>query len=101
MDDIILLSCKENTAQVEAEEQSRFVRTVLETFIDKLPTPISNLWDENEHLSVENKIKLRSILSEYSIQIIDDGGGGLQVYCEDVKIGEWKKCEYTLKKDLM
>jgi hypothetical protein len=96
MKSVILLNSAENTHQIEKEEQDRFVRNILET----LELPITDLWDDAGVLSVENKIKLRSILTEYNIQVIDDSDGGLQIYCDGDIIGEWKKCEYSLKKDL-
>jgi hypothetical protein len=96
MKSIVLLSSSENTKQVEKEEQDRFVRNILETF----GIPTNDFWDDTEVLSVEGKIKLRNVLSTYNIQIIDDSDGGLKVYCDGDTIGEWKKCEYSLKKDL-
>ncbi len=96
MKNVILLNSNENTKQVEEEEATRFVRSVL----DSIGLPIDNIWDEDGVLSVENKIKLRGILSAYSVQIIDDYDGELRIYVEQQLIGEWKKCEYVLKKDL-
>lgn len=95
MKSTILLNSNENTRQVEEEEKTRFVRQILET----LGLPIDEIWDESGVLSIENKIKLRSILSTYNIQVIDDSDGGLQLYCDGEIIGEWHKCEYKLKRD--
>lgn len=96
MKSIILLSSNENTAAVETEEQNRFIRSILET----LGLPIDELWDEAGVLSIGNKIKLRSILSAYSIQIIDTNDGEMQIYCEGTVIAKFHKPEYILKKDL-
>lgn len=96
MKNIILLNSNENTKQVEEEEKTRFVRSILES----IGLPLEDLWDEEGYLSVENKIKLRGILSAHDIQIIDDYDGELQIYAAHQLIGEWKKCEYVLKKDL-
>lgn len=95
MKGIILLNSNENTGQVEEEEKSRFVREILET----LGLPIEKIWEDDNELTIEGKIKLRSILQTYSVQIIDSLDGELQIYHEDQVIGEWKKCQYVLKKD--
>lgn len=95
MKSTILLNSNENTRQVEEEEKTRFVRQILET----LGLPIDEIWDESGVLSIENKIKLRSILSTYNIQVIDDSDGELQIYCDGEVIGKWGKCEYKLKRD--
>jgi hypothetical protein len=96
MKNVILLNSNENTKQVEEEEKTRFVRSVLES----VGLPIDNIWDEDGQLSIENKIKLRGILSAYDVQVIDDYDGELRLYADHQLIGEWKKCEYVLKKDL-
>ena len=104
MKHVILLNSNENTRQVEDEEKTRFTREILEN----LGIPLDNIWDENGEMSVDSKIRFRSILSTYNIQVIDDHDGGLKIYVEvengDNKehtlIGEWKKCTYVLKQDL-
>jgi hypothetical protein len=96
MKSVILLNSNENTRQVEDEEKTRFVRSVL----DSIGIPLENIWDDDGILSVENKIKLRSVLSVYNIKIIDDSDGGLRLYVDQDLVGEWKKCQYVLKKDL-
>lgn len=96
MKGIILLNSNEDTKQIEEEEKARFVREILE----KIGVPIDNIWDDNDQLSISGKIKLRSILSTYQIQIIDSMDGELQIYHEDTVIGNWNKCRYVLKKDL-
>jgi hypothetical protein len=96
MKSTVLLNTSENTKQIEEEEKTRFVRNILET----MGLPIEEIWDEDNYLSIDNKIKLRSILTTYNIQIIDDSDGGLQIFCDGEVIGRWNKCEYILKKDL-
>jgi hypothetical protein len=96
MKGIILLNSNENTHLVEEEEKAKFIRALLE----EIGLPLEGIWDEDGQLSIEGKIKLRSILSTYQIQIIDSMDGELQVYHEDKIIGEFKKCNYVLKKDL-
>lgn len=97
MESIILLNSNENTRQVEDEEKSRFVRDVL----NSLGIDIEGIWDEDGNLSIENKIKLRKLLSTFNIDIVAEPGGNLQIYHENTYlIGEWKKPQYVLKKDL-
>ncbi len=61
--------------------------------------PIEELW-QDESLSVQEKIQLRGLLSAYSIKIIDDSDGQLQFYVENELVGEWKKPEYKMRRDL-
>lgn len=92
----ILLNSNENTDQVEDEEKTRFVRSILEM----LELPVDDLWEENGDLSIESKIKFRNVLTTYNIQVIDSTEGVLQIYCDGELIGKWEKCEYILKRDL-
>jgi hypothetical protein len=94
---IILLNHNENTKLVEEEEKQRFLYFLLE----QMGVPISEFWEEDSNLplSVEQRIKLRGILSAYNIQIIDDGDGSMKVYVDKEKVGEWQKCTYKLKED--
>ena len=61
--------------------------------------PIEEVWTEDT-LSVENKIQLRSIYRNYSIQVIDYTDGNLEFYVENQLVGKWNKPEYKIKKDL-
>lgn len=92
----ILLNYNENTKQVEDEEKIRFLRNLLE----QMSVPINDFWTSDSPLSVDQKIKLRGILATYSIQVIDDLDGHMQVYVEGELVGEWHKCLYKLKRDL-
>lgn len=92
----ILLDYNENTKQVEEEEKTRFLRSLLE----QMGVPITEIWTGDTPLSIDQKIKLRGILATYSIQIIDDLDGFLQVYVEGERVAEWHKCIYKLKRDL-
>lgn len=92
----ILLNYSENLKQVEEEEKSRFLRGLLE----QMGVPITEVWTDDAPLTVDQKIKMRSILTTYNIQIIDDLDGFLQVYVEGEKVAEWQKCTYKLKKDI-
>ena len=95
MNGTILLDYNENTKQVEDEEKTRFLRTLLE----QMGVPISDFWIEDS-LTIENRIKLRNVLTTFGVQVIDDLDGHLQVYVEGEKVGEWNKCTYKLKRDL-
>lgn len=97
MEGIILLNSNENTAKVEEEEKSRFFRSILEI----LGVPISDIWIEDKELTVENKIKLNSLLQSYSIKTVDSRDGELDIYVEDNLIARWNKCRYILKRDLL
>lgn len=92
----ILLNYDDNTKQVEEEEKTRFLKTLFE----QMGVPISDFWTSDDSLTVNQKIKLRGILTTYGIQVIDDLDGHMQVYVEGEKIGEWNKCTYKLKRDL-
>jgi hypothetical protein len=92
----ILLNYNENTRQIEEEEKSRFLRSLLE----QTGVPIQDIWTTDEPLSFDQRIKLRSLLSNFNVQVIDDHDGGLQVFVENEKIAEWFKPLYKLKKDL-
>lgn len=89
----LLLSRTDDLKKIEAEEQSRFVRMILE----ELEIPFE--WKE-DLLTAEEKIKLRSTLNTYNINIIDEPDGNLKIYAARDLIGEWKQCELRLRKDL-
>jgi len=95
MKSTILLNSNENLKQIEEEEKARFVKSILEIMC----VPIEEFW-QDEGLSVQDKIKLRGLLSAYSIKIIDDSDGHLQFFVENELVGEWNKPEYKMKKDL-
>lgn len=92
----ILLNYNENIKQVEEEEKTRFLKGLLE----QMGVPISEIWDTDAPLTIDQKIKLRSILLTYNIQIIDDLDGFLQVYVEGERVAEWHKCNFKLKRDI-
>jgi hypothetical protein len=90
----ILLDRNEKTKDIEAQEQSRFVKTVLEA----LEVPID--WNPDEPLTVQSKIELRKSFNTHKINVIDDMDGGLKVFHNNDLIGEWYKCSYKLKEDI-
>lgn len=90
----ILLDKNEKTRLVEAQEQSRFLKAMLES----LDVPIE--FNPEEPLTVESKLQLRKSFSTYNIHVIDDMSGGIKMFANNELIGEWFKCKYTLKEDL-
>jgi hypothetical protein len=57
MKSTILLNYDENTRQVEEEERLRFLKNLL----DQIGIPTNDFWTTEPTLSVNQKIKLRSI----------------------------------------
>jgi hypothetical protein len=93
MEYVVLLDKSTNIREVEAEEQTRFVISIVEA----LEVPFE--WDSNEPFSILDKIRLRKVLSQYNVSIIDDMEGGVKIFLEREKIAEWKKPLYILKED--
>jgi hypothetical protein len=98
----ILLNYNEDTRQVEEEEKARFLKGVLERCFENtdVANQIQTIWSGEGVLAAPQKVKLRGILATYSLQVIDDLDGHLQVYLENELIGEWFKCTYKLRRDL-
>ena len=101
MQGTILLNQSENLHQVEDEEKSRFLRNLLDQMFENtnVVEQIAEIW-ENDILLPFQKIKIRELLTTYSIQVIDDFDGSLKVFVEGELVGEWLKCKYKLKRDL-
>jgi hypothetical protein len=89
----ILLNRDEKTKMVEAQEQARFIKAILES-LDVLPD-----WNPDEPFTVDSKIKFRKDLNAYNIHVVDDADGGLKIFADKEIIGEWKKTKYVLKTD--
>lgn len=97
----ILLNHTENVKQIEEEEKQRFLHDLLVY----MGISINDFWESGTPLSVDQKIKLRGLLTTYKVQVIDDLDGHMQVYFIDdsgnyVLVGEWHKCTYKLKRDV-
>lgn len=92
----LLLNYDEDTKIVEDEEKNKFLYSLLE----QIGIPVSEFWKGEISLSIDQRIRLRTILSTYNIQVIDDLDGNMQVYIDNEIVGEWNKCIYKLKKDL-
>ena len=90
----ILLDRTDNLRDVIVEEQTRFVLSIIEA----LEIPFE--WDANQAFTPFDKIKLRKILGQYNVSVIDDMDGGIKIYLERDKIAEFQKPTYILKEDL-
>ena len=90
----ILLDTSANTRQVEDQEKSRFIRSI----IDCLNINID--FDPEQAQSMEDKISLRAQLNKFNITIIEDLDGGMQIFANRDKIGEWRKPKYKLKENV-
>lgn len=89
----ILLDKYANLHEVEVEEQTRFVISIIEA----LEIPFE--WNSNEPFSILDKVRLRKILSKNNISVISSSDGEVKIYLERDQIAEWKKPLYMLKED--
>lgn len=94
MEYTILLDSSAVVRDIEAEEQTRFVISIVEA----LEVPFE--WNSNEPFSIFDKIRLRKVLGQYNVSVIDDMEGGVKIFLEREKVAEWKKATYVLKEDL-
>jgi len=92
----ILLNYSDNTKTVEEEEKNRFLRSLLNEM-----GLIIDFWNEEDLiLTVDQKIKLRKLLLNNNLQVIDDSDGSMKIFFENTLIGSWDKPTYKLKKDM-
>ena len=82
---------------VEEEEMNKFVKSFLLSM--DLPN-IEEIWPDICLKSANEKLKLRSVLSKYEIEVISDGDRGVKIYLKDELIAEWFKPNVILKKEL-
>jgi hypothetical protein len=90
----ILLDTNAKVREVEDQEKSRFIRSI----IDCLNINID--FDPEQAQSMDDKISLRSQLKKFDITIIEDLDGGMQIFAKRDKIGEWRKPKYKLKENI-
>jgi hypothetical protein len=90
----ILLERNENIHAVELQEQSRFIKSVLEA----LEIPFT--WNLDEPLSVDKKIDLKKILRSYNVNILNDTAGGIEIFVDKECVAKWYKPEIKLKQDV-
>jgi hypothetical protein len=81
---------------VEEEERNLFIKGVLE----QIGVPLEGIWPDIL-LTVEAKIKLRDLLSELEIEIIDNGDREYEVYYQNAKLAKWFKPKFIMRKDIM
>jgi len=100
MQQTILLNATENTKQVEREEQAAFIHSVLTIMgVDEAIHSAGIDW-QGKDMPVDDIIKMRKLLSNYQLEIVNDMDGGVKIFCEQQLIAEFKKPTYTLRQDL-
>jgi hypothetical protein len=85
---------REDATKVEAEERDIYIKSILEG----MGVPLDDVWPDT-HLTVEQKIKLRELLSKLDLEIVEDGDRGYRVYSEGDLLAEWFKPRFVLRKD--
>jgi hypothetical protein len=65
---------KEDAKEVEEEERNLFLKGILE----QVNVPLEDVWPDIL-LTVEQKIKLRILLSKLDLEIIEDGDRGYYI----------------------
>ena len=96
MENIILVN-REDIRNVELEERINFIRSVFHS----MDLPIEESFPENgEEWSTDQRIKLRKVLSEFNIDLVESVDGGVKIYVDKQIIAEWFKPFFYLKQDL-
>lgn len=90
MKQIYLLNNSSNIKEFEEEEKNKFLQVILE----QLDINVSNLFNSK---SVENKIKIKEILSKYNIQIVNEED--FSIFVDNKMIANIKKPFVKIKKD--
>jgi len=91
MKQVYLLNISSNKEEFEQEEKNKFLKTILEV----LEFKTDSLFEEN---TVENKIKIKNLLSKNNLKIADEDD--YIVFFENQEIARMKKPFYKIKKDL-
>lgn len=94
MEYTVLLNTTDNRREIESEEQTRFIISIVEA----LDIPFE--WDSNEKFGVLDRIRLRKALAQYNVSVTDDLDGGVKIYLDREKIAEWYPVTWCLKEDL-
>jgi hypothetical protein len=89
----ILIKRDENRKSIEAQEQARFIKTILEVL------EVAIEYNPEEPFTIESKMKMRKSLEKYGITIESIIDGSLRIFVERELIAEWKKPLYKMKKD--
>jgi hypothetical protein len=85
---------REDARKVEEEERNLFLRGVLE----QMGVSLDEIWPEII-LTVEQKRKLRDILSQLELEIVDDRDRGFKIYSRNDLVAEWFKPRFILRED--
>lgn len=89
----ILLDRNEKVKDIEAQEQARFIKSILES----LEVPFE--FDSEGPLSIDDKLQLKKSLNDYSINIINNIDSTMKIFVKKDLIAEWRKPKYILKID--
>lgn len=93
MEYTVLLDKTAAVREIEAEEQTRFIMSV----VAALEVPFE--WNSNEPFTIMDKVRLRKVLAQYNISVIDDMAGGIKMYLDRDQIAEFIKPTYILRED--
>jgi hypothetical protein len=85
---------REDAKSVEEEERNLFLKETL----SKIGVPLEEVWPDIL-LTVEQKIKLRSLLGKLDIEIVEDGDRGYEIYHQNTPLAKWNKPKFLLRKD--
>jgi hypothetical protein len=85
---------REDAKSVEEEERNLFLKETL----SKIGVPLEEVWPDIL-LTVEQKIKLRSLLGKLDIEIVEDGDRGYEIYHQNTQLAKWNKPKFLLRKD--
>ena len=85
---------REDCRAIEDEERDIFLRGILE----QLGVPLDDVWPDVS-LTVEQKVKLRSLLAKLDLEIVYDGDRGYSIYHQDTKLAEWFKPRVLMRED--
>lgn len=92
----ILLDSDTNVQVAEREEKFKFIRAILEFLNIDL-----SFWDSDKlEITTDLRIKLREISLQFDIDIVERADGEAHIYFEQKLIGEWRKPQYVLKRDI-
>lgn len=92
----ILLNSDANVRQ-EAEEQKYIF---LHGLLSQMGVPVEDFWKDPGSLDIHQRVKLKEILSAYSVEIYDDLDGHMQIFVDKQLVGEFFKSIYKIRRDL-
>jgi hypothetical protein len=96
----VLAVNREDAQKIAKQFQFAWTRDVLlKTGMDGLEDCFPEE-DDPDEMTLEQKIKLRSILDLNKMLVLDDRDGGVKIYLDREVIGEWMKPTFSLHEDL-